>query len=460
MRHQNPQPCIQFLGGVGTVTGSKFLVSLGSEKILIDCGLFQGLKELRLQNWAEFPIDPRSITAVVLTHAHLDHSGYLPLLVKKGFAGKIYCTPPTRDLSKIILEDSAEIQEEDADYANKKGYSKHDPAKPLYTIEDVRRSLRHFTVVPNSDWFKINDRIKFRFKPNGHILGSAFIELKIGTTKITFSGDMGRKNPIILNPSSSPEKTDFLIVESTYGDRLHPNLSPARELKRIINETLARKGKLIIPSFAVGRAQDLLHLLSQLRAQNDIPNVPIYLDSPMGIHATDIFMAHSKWHKLKNNEVDALGRIAVMVRKQRNSIEIAEKKQSSIIIAGSGMLSGGRVLHHLEKCLPDERNTVLIVGFQAASTRGRLLKEGIPELKIHGKYIPVHARIEEISGLSAHGDQKEILDWLKQFKTAPKNTFIVHGEPQASDALRVCIQDRLGWNCTIPKPFDHFILPN
>lgn len=453
------QPSIQFLGGSGTVTGSKFLVTYKADRVLVDCGLFQGLKELRLQNWAKLPIDPKSITAVVLTHAHLDHSGYLPLLIKNGFSGKVYCTPPTRDLAKIILVDSAEIQQEDADYANRMGFTKHSPAKPLYNVADAKTALKHLSVVHTEEWTKISSHLKFRFTPSGHILGSAFVEIKAGGTKITFSGDLGRQKPLILKPPRPIEHTDYLVVESTYGDRIHDTLSPLKELKRIVTETLARKGHLIIPSFAVGRAQDMLYLLSQLRSQKEIPeSVPIYLDSPMGIDATDTFLEYPEWHTLKERTIKELCSMVTMVRNQQQSNEIMRRKQSSIVIAGSGMLSGGRVLRHLESRLPDPRNTVLLVGFQAAGTRGRLLRDRIPELKMYGQYVPVRARIEEISTLSAHADQAETIEWLKHFNTPPLHTFIVHGEPQAADALRVRIKDTLDWSCSIPKYLDHAVL--
>ena len=447
-------PSIQFLGGVGTVTGSKFLFKTEDEKILIDCGLFQGIKELRLQNREKLPVDPASIDAVILTHAHLDHSGYLPLLVKNGFKGKIYCTGPTRELAKIILMDSANIQEEDADYANKMGYSKHHPAEPLYTTENVRSALKLFAPVEINKWIEISDNIKFRFSPSGHILGSAFIELKYNGMKIVFSGDLGRQMPLILPPPAQIGTADYLVIESTYGDRIHSSEPPLRQLERIINETVERKGHVIIPSFAVGRVQDLLFLISQLKRQNLIPDIPVFLDSPMGINATEVLLENSQWHTLNPKEVKELCQNVTMVRKHQQSEELARTKHSTIVIAGSGMISGGRVLHHLEKRLPDPRNTVVLVGYQAAGTRGRLLRDGIPELKMYGQYVPVKARVEEISSLSAHADQAEIIAWLKGFRSPPKMTFIVHGEPQAADALRVRLGDSLNWFAEIPKPFE------
>jgi metallo-beta-lactamase family protein len=387
----------------------------------------------------------------------LDHSGCIPLLVKGGFRGKIYCTPPTRDLAKIILEDSAKLQEEDAEYANRLGFSKHAPAKPLYTVSEAHASLSRFETIADSTWHPLFEEMKFRFTPSGHILGSAFIEIDHKGTRFVFSGDLGRTNPLLLNPPTLIERADILVVESTYGDRIHEQQTVLKRMETIVHETLMRKGHLLIPSFAVGRTQDVIYILSQLRKEKKIPSdVPIYLDSPMGVDATDIFLTYPQWHRLPSTEAAALGKTATMVRSQQQSEELLHRKTSTIVIAGSGMISGGRILHHLFKRLPDDRNTVLIVGFQAAGTRGRLLREGIPELKIHGQYVPVKARIEEITTLSAHADQAEILAWLRGFKHPPQKTFIVHGEPQASDALRVRIKDTLGWETLIPQMTESF----
>ncbi|MBI3556280.1 MAG: MBL fold metallo-hydrolase [Deltaproteobacteria bacterium] len=443
-------PSIQFLGAAGTVTGSKFLFRTETQKILVDCGLFQGVKELRLQNWEKLPIEASAIDAVILTHAHLDHTGYLPLLVRNGFKGKIYCTAPTRELSKIILNDSAHIQEEDAEYANRLGFSKHSPAMPLYTTSDVAHTLKLFISVAGDKWVKIAKDVKFRLSPSGHILGSAFVELNHSGMRVVFSGDLGRKKPLMLNPPTRLTTADYLVIESTYGDRVHSPESPMNVLKRVINETVARKGHLIIPSFAVGRVQDVLYLISKLKRQKLIPNIPVYLDSPMGIHATEVLLDYPEWHKLGAKEIEAFCQDAIMVRSYQDSNGLARARKSTIVVAGSGMLTGGRVLHHLETRLSDSRNTILLVGFQAAGTRGRLLRDGIPELKMYGKYVPVKARIEELSSLSAHADQSEIIEWLRGFRSAPKTTFIVHGEPQAADALRVRIRDSLNWFAEVP----------
>lgn len=441
---------LQFLGAAGTVTGSKFLMSSGSKKILIDCGLFQGLKELRLRNWAPFPIDPPTIDAVLLTHAHLDHCGYLPLLVRNGFSGPVFCTAPTRDLCKVILFDSAKIQEEDAARANSIGYTKHAPAKPLYTTEDVERTMRLIQIAETGKWVPITDEIGARFTNSGHILGSAIIEVKTPTNTVAFTGDLGRSEPMILNPAGFVKEADTVVVESTYGDRTHSPLSPLKELARVVCETMERGGHVIIPSFAVGRTQDLLFLLSHLKQQSQIQDIPIFLDSPMGINATEIFLDYPEWHRLTPEEIKRLCDGVTTVKSWKQSEELLHRKESSIVIAGSGMITGGRVLSHLAKRLPDARNSVVLVGFQAAGTRGSLLRNGATELKIHGDYVNVRAKIEEISTLSAHADQRDMLQWLRHFESPPKRVFIVHGEPQASDALRVRIQDALGWKCRIP----------
>jgi metallo-beta-lactamase family protein len=449
---------IQFLGGAGTVTGSKFLVESGKDRVLVDCGLFQGLKELRLQNWAPFPVNPQSIDSVLLTHAHLDHCGYLPLLARNGFSGRVYCTAPTRDLCKVILYDSAKLQEEDAERANAGGYSKHSPAEPLYTAQDVKKALKLIRVVSRDEWIQVSKAIQARFTHSGHILGSSLIELKAPDATIAFTGDLGRSDPLILHPPDFIREADYVVVESTYGDRLHSPLSPLKELGRIVRETVDREGHVIIPAFAVGRTQDILFLLSTLRRQSQIPDVPVFLDSPMGIDATEIFTEHADWHRLLPGQVEHLRESVTLLKTRQESEDLLRRKESSIVIAGSGMLTGGRVLTHLARRLPDARNTVVLVGYQPAATRGSLLKNGITELKIYGQYIPVRARIEEISTLSAHADQKDIIRWLGHIKTPPKQVFIVHGEPQGSDALRVRIGDALGWKSVTPKQGEKFEL--
>ena len=442
---------LEFLGGAGTVTGSKFLLRVDGEAVLVDCGLFQGLKDLRLKNWQPFPVDPSEITAVVLTHAHLDHTGALPLLVKQGFKGDVFCTKPTKELCRILLLDSAKIQEEDADRANREHYSKHSPAKPLSTVRDAEDALRLLKALPLDTWFSITPKIRIRFSNAGHILGSAFLEIEASGKIYAFSGDMGRSEPLIMNPPAQLKRADYIVMESTYGDRLHTPVSPEKELARIINETVTRGGQIIIPCFAVGRVQDVLYILSGLRKRGEIPTLPVYLDSPMGAAVTEVVSNYTDWHRLTPEIVEEMNQTFTVIKSSQQSQELLLRKEPAIILAGSGMLSGGRVLSHLIRRLPDEQNTVILVGYQAIGTRGYALRSGAQEVKIYGRYIPVRARIEEVDTLSAHADQSEIIRWLGHVNPAPKNTFIVHGDPQASDALRVKIQDTLHWKCVVPK---------
>lgn len=446
---------LQFLGGAQTVTGSKTLTQFGEHRVLVDCGLFQGLKDLRLKNRDPLPVDPHQIDAVLLTHAHLDHSGYLPLLVREGFRGKIYCSTPTRELARLILHDSAKLLEEDAEYANKRGFSKHHPAAPLYTQADVTQALEYFQPVPPGKWHPLDGGAQFRLSGSGHILGSTFVEVEAEGKHLVFSGDLGRAHPLLYEPPTRIENADYLILESTYGDRNHLESiheePAAAKLARIVRETHQRGGQLIIPSFAVGRVQDLLFLLSVMKKEGKIPNLPIYLDSPMGVNATQIFTDFPDWHRLDRSSVDQLCRETQVIESRVESIRVMREAAPAVIIAGSGMIEGGRVLHHLTARLPDERCTVLLVGFQAAGTRGRLLRDGAEELKIHGRYIPVKCHVEELAGLSAHADQSETLEWLHGFRKAPEKVFINHGEPQAADALRVKLGHALGWKCVVPS---------
>ena len=445
---------IQFLGGAGTVTGSKFLVTFGNKKIFVDCGMFQGLKNLRLLNRAPIGVNVRELTAVILTHAHLDHTGHLPLLVKEGFKGNIYCTDPTRELTEIILRDTAKIQEEDAARANRGGYSKHKPALPLYDSHDVERTLPHFKVEPLHQWIQIDDQIKFRFQPSGHILGSAFVELDCGGERIAFSGDLGRKNPLTLNPPARIDHADYILIESTYGDRKHSRENIFDRFAKIISETVARGGQILIPCFAVGRAQDILHIIAKLKESQSIPNIPVYLDSPMAIRTTKVFDHFSEWHRLGHDDLVNLERGVTLVSDGEASKKIQDDHRPAIVIAGSGMMTGGRILSHAFHKLGNPKNTFMIVGFQAAGTLGRFLKDGADELKMFGEYVPVHAKVEEVSTLSAHADQSEIIEWLKGFSKPPKKIFIVHGEPHSSDALRVRIKDALGWQVVVPEMGD------
>lgn len=451
---------LQFLGAAGTVTGSRHLIEFDGRRILVDCGLFQGLKELRLQNHAPFPVDPSSIEAVILTHAHLDHSGYLPVLVKNGFRGKIYCTAPTHELARILLLDAASIEEEDAEYANEKGYSKHSPALPLFSVADAHRALKALEALPLEQWHQQIPGLEFRFKNSGHIVGSAFVEIEVSGKRIVFSGDLGRREPILLLPRELIEEADFLILESTYGDRLHSTEPVLEALAKIVLATIGKKGQLLIPSFAVGRAQDLLQLLAILKNESRIPNIPVYLDSPMADSATDVYQRHHEWQmgKLATGGKLDFTSVATTVQSRQQSKDLLSTKQSSIVIAGSGMVSGGRILHHLASRIWDPKNIVLLVGFQAEGTRGRQLREGAPEIKMHGQYFRVGAEIRELTGLSAHADQGEILDWLKGFTRKPATTFIVHGEPQPADFLRIKVRDEFGGKVIVPKQLEKFVL--
>lgn len=442
---------LTFLGATGTVTGSKYLLSSGSKRILVDCGLFQGLKALRLKNWAKLPIDARSIDAVVLTHAHIDHTGYLPLLVKNGFSGTVYCSRATRDLCEILLPDSAHLQEEEAAYANKRGFSKHNPALPLYTKEDAIKALALLKAVDYEQEVDLGDGVKLKMSPNGHILGSAFVRIHNSKTSILFSGDIGRPHDILMKPPAPIKQADYLVLESTYGNRLHEHDDPQVKLARIINQTVKRKGVVLIPVFAVGRAQELLYYIHLLKSSGAIAHdIPVYLNSPMAVDATEIFSQHRGEHRLTPEQVRELCRTAHMVNSIEESKRLNEMHGPMIILSASGMASGGRVVHHLKAFAPHANNTILFAGFQAAGTRGAAMLDGAESIKIHGEYVPVRAEVEFIPNLSAHADYSEILAWLVGFEAPPKKTFIVHGEPVAADAMRLHIEERLHWNVVVP----------
>lgn len=443
---------LTFLGATGTVTGSKYLLNSGDKRILVDCGLFQGLKQLRLKNWAKLPINPKEIDMVVLTHAHIDHSGYLPLLVKNGFSGPVYCSEATRDLCEILLPDSAYLQEEEAEYANRRGFSKHQPALPLYTQEDARRALTLITPVQFEQDVDLGDGITLRLSPNGHILGSAFVRIHNDKTSVLFSGDIGRPNDILMRAPTRIKQADYLLLESTYGNRLHVLDDPKQKLAAIINKTVKRKGVVVIPVFAVGRAQELLYYIYLLKASGAIASdTPVYLNSPMAVDATEIFIHHHQEHRLTREQCSELNRTARMVNSVEESKRLNETKGPMIILSASGMASGGRVVHHLKAFAPKSNNTILFVGFQAAGTRGAAMLDGAESVKIHGEYVPIRANVELISNLSAHADYSEIIDWLGGFESPPKKTFIVHGEPVAADAMRQHIEEKLDWEVVMPE---------
>ncbi len=441
---------ITFLGATGTVTGSKYLVSSNETKILIDCGLFQGLKALRLRNWDRLPVDIASINAVILTHAHIDHSGYLPILVKQGFRGRIYCSAATHELCSILLPDSGRLQEEQADYANRHGFSKHKPALPLYTEQDARHSLSFFVPV-EFEQENVHGGLRFVLYPSGHIPGAASVRIGNGNTRIAFSGDVGRPDDPIMKPPVVVQEADYLVVESTYGNRRHPEEDPRQMLGNIINKTIARKGAVIVPAFAVGRTQLLLHYIRQLKDDGTIPDIPVYLNSPMAVHATEIFYRHYQEHRLSLQQCEAACSVAMVVESADESMELNRRHGPMIVLAGSGMATGGRVVHHLKAFAPDARNTILFVGFQAEGTRGAAMLNGAQTIRIHGEDVPVRAEVSSIQSLSAHADYAQILDWMKLMKRAPRQVFVTHGEISAANAMVEHIEKTLHWPARVPE---------
>lgn len=441
---------ITFMGAAKTVTGSKYLIQADGKNILVDCGLFQGHKKLRERNWNTLPIDPHSIDAVILTHAHIDHTGYLPLLVKRGFSKKIYCSQSTYDLCRILLPDSAHLQEEEAKFVNLYGFSKHKPALPLYTVEDAERALEHFHPIPFGIEQSLQGEVSVTLQRAGHILGASFVLLKQNKTTLCFSGDIGRPHDPIMEPPSTVQMADYLILESTYGDRSHGTKDTLEQLADVINRTVKRGGTIIIPAFAVGRAQSILYFLSQLKLKNRIPDIPIYLDSPMAIDATELFCAHSSEHRLSKEQSKQVCSVATYTNTPEQSKELTADTSPKIIISASGMATGGRILFHLKQFAPDARNTILFTGFQAPGTRGSALVNG-RDLKIHGEIIPVKAEITELDNLSAHADADEILTWLEGFQKPPRKVFITHGEVDAAEAMKAKIEEKFGWTCIIPE---------
>ncbi|MDX1772529.1 metallo-beta-lactamase family protein [Oceanihabitans sediminis] len=445
---------IKFLGAAETVTGSKFLLEAVGKNILIDCGMFQGLKELREQNWEDLSVNAEEIDIVLLTHGHLDHVGYLPRLLKQGFKGKIVGTAPTLAIAEVILRDSAKIHEEEADRANKEKLTKHNPALPFYTVKEAERTVQHFQVEVQDKWISYTEHISYRFQYNGHIIGATFIELDIDGKRFVFSGDIGRVDDYLLNDPKKPEWADFLFIESTYGNKLHPEEDVEEVLSEIIKETLHKKGNLIIPSFAVERLQTLMYILWKLYKQNKITNIPIFVDSPMGNNVLEVFNRFPKWHKLSPADYNAMCEHINIIQSYKETWETIDDKRSKIIIAGSGMVTGGRVLTYLQQMIDASSTTVLLVGYQAEGTRGRQLLEGAHEIHFYGKYYPVNATIKSIESLSAHADQQDLIDWMAKIKNVPEKIFLIHGEPNALDAFRVKIKDVYNWSATIPKFLD------
>jgi metallo-beta-lactamase family protein len=457
----------KFLGGAQSVTGSRYLLEIDNYKILIDCGLFQGLKELRLRNWAEFPINASEINAVILTHAHIDHSGYLPKLVKEGFNGPIYCTYPTKDLTQILLTDSAKLQQEEAEYASKKGYSKHQKPEPLYNSEDAEKVFPKLKAFGFEEPIKINENISFSFYNAGHILGAAIVKLTIKGShqekKIVFSGDLGRNIDPILNPPKQLPYADILFLESTYGDRSQENIFPQIELANAINETFHRGGVSVISAFAVGRTQLLLYYLHKLQAKGKIPNIPIFVDSPMAIDVTHLYQKYPQYHKLgpvieeKDFNPFSSGNLHYY-QSQEASMGLNKIAGDAIIISASGMATGGRILHHLYNRLPNENDGIIFAGYQAEGTRGRRLVNGEKTVQIYGIEVPVKAKIYNVRGLSAHADQGELLEWAEGFIEKPKMTFLIHGEQNASQVLANELNQKLKWQTIVPEYLESFEL--
>lgn len=447
----NDKISIHFLGAAGTVTGSKYLINTGDKKILVDCGLFQGLKKLRLLNWDYLPVNVSEIDAVLLTHGHMDHTGYLPRLVKMGYKNAIYATAPTLDIAEIILRDSAKIQEEEAQRARKEGYSKHSSPAPLYDLTDAEKAIHHFKAMPEGEWVELFENIKVRFQYNGHIIGATFIELDIHGKRFVFSGDIGRKDDLLMRPYKKPQKADFLFIESTYGDRIHPKENLEEKLKKIIKHTVNKGGTLIIPSFAVERTQTLMYVIWRLKKQGLIPDIPLIMDSPMGANVLNVFHNHKAWHKLSEEDYTAMCQAFTIVQEYRETWEVIDDKRSKIVIAGSGMITGGRVLTYLQQYAGLVETSILIAGYQAEGTRGRKLLNGCVDLKIYGKYYQVKAEVFEVQTLSAHADQSELLDWMSEINNTPEQVFIVHGEPHAADSFRLKLTDTYHWNCSIPE---------
>jgi metallo-beta-lactamase family protein len=442
---------IHFLGASGTVTGSKFYIETPEINVMVDCGMFQGLKELRQFNWQPLPIDVSEMDVVLLTHGHLDHTGYLPRLTKAGFKGKIIGTAPTLAITKIILLDSAKIHEEEAERANAEGYSKHHPALPFYTLKEAEKTIDQFQSKPKNEWINLANNVKYRFRYNGHIIGATFIELEIFNKQFVFSGDIGRLTDPLLNKPERPKWADYLFIESTYGNKLHPQENIESLLKELVKKTIHEKGNLIIPSFAVERLQSLMYTLWTLYKTNKIPNIPIFIDSPMGNNVLSVFERFPDWHKLPVNEYHAMCQHFNIISSYADTWKTIDDPRPKIVIAGSGMVTGGRVLTYLKQMIDEESTTVLIVGYQAEGTRGKQLLEGAHELKLFGKYYPVKATIKHLESLSAHADQKELLYWMNDIKNIPEKVFLIHGEPLALDAFRAKIQDEHDWNIHIPK---------
>lgn len=442
---------LTFMGAAGTVTGSKYLLEHGGRRVLVDCGLFQGLKQLRLRNWDPFPLPPDQVEAVVLTHAHIDHSGFLPALARQGFKGRVFSTEATQDLAGLLLPDAGHLQEEDAEYANRHGFSKHHPALPLYTEEDGRRVLRLFQARGYGEVFEPIPGVTMRFAPAGHILGAASVHVAWDGGTALFSGDLGRDEDLLMRPPAPPAPADYVVLESTYGDRDHVQEDPATLLADTVNRTAARGGVVLVPAFAVGRAQALLYLLATLKDQKRIPDLPLFLNSPMAADVTALYHKHRSQHRLDEEQCRRMCHAARIVNTVEESRRLNDLRFPAVIVSASGMATGGRVVHHLKAFAPDRRNTVLLAGYQAAGTRGAALAAGAREVKIHGGHVPVRAEVVSLGSLSAHADRGELLRWAGRLPRPPRRVFLTHGEPVAADSLRQAIEESHGWPCTVAE---------
>ena len=449
---------VTFYGATNTVTGSRTLVEVGGKRLLVDCGMFQGFKALRERNWAPLPFDPRSLDAVLLTHAHIDHSGALPLLTRNGFKGPVWTTSASADLCEILLLDTAHLQEEEARYRNRHKATRHEPAQPLFTTQDARQCLSQLNRVSQGGTVELGDDVRVRFTRAGHILGASSVHIEHKGKSVLFSGDLGREDDMVMYPPATGQKADWVVVESTYGDRLHPTSDAIDKLGDIIRRTAARGGVVLIPAFAVGRAQGLMYALYRLKQARAIPDLPIMLDSPMAISATEIYERHREDHHLTAEEVQGMHEMTRFVRTVDESKALLRQRYPMVIIAGSGMVTGGRILHHLAYYGQHSRNTVVLSGFQAGGTRGASLAAGATSLKMFGEYVPIRSEVAQIEGLSAHGDQIDLLNWLGALGQAPQQVFVTHGEPQAADTLRLKIKETLGWKARVPDYRETFKL--
>ena len=445
---------LQFLGATGTVTGSKYLLEHDGRRLLVDCGLFQGVKQLRLRNWAALPVDAATIAAIVLTHAHIDHSGFIPRLVADGFRGTVHCTAATAQLCALLLPDSGHLQEEEARFANRHGFSKHAPALPLYTEEQARQALARFQAHEFDADFAPLPGLLARFRRAGHILGAASVHLQGGARSVLFSGDLGSDADLVMRGPTPPDAADCVLIESTYGNRSRPAEDPLGALADIVSRTAARGGVVVVPAFAVGRAQTLLDGLQRLKSEHRIPDLPIFMNSPMATDVTQLLERHTDEHRLSPAQCRALCAGVKFVNTEAESRALNNIRFPAVLISASGMATGGRVVHHLEAFAPDRRNAIVFAGYQAAGTRGAAMVGGAREIRIHGAWVPVNAEVVSLQGMSAHADRDGLLAWIAQLPRAPDHVYVTHGEPAAADALRQAIEERHRWACSVPEYLD------